>query len=134
MAGAPAEFSDAKGELQPMSLMFRMSGVENGPLLAFVRDNATSLAVGESDAVRAGRTDEELAQAIYDQGEPTVFFRGNGPFLGGAIQRGEMFPTALVMIMPTSKARKEVCVNATRVAENISGLNALDVSAGRFDA
>src|ERR1019366_1954958 len=39
-----------------------------------------------------------------------------------------MFPTALLLIMPTSKARKEVCINATRVAENINGLNALDVS------
>jgi len=128
MAGAPTELSDAKGELQPLSLMFRMSGVENEPFLRFVRDNPASLAVGESEAVRAGRTDEELAQAIYDQGQPTVFFRGNGPFLGGAIQRGEMFPTALIMIMPTSKARKEVCINATRIAENINGVNALDVS------
>jgi ribulose 1,5-bisphosphate synthetase/thiazole synthase len=129
LAGAPTEFSDERGELQPLSLMFRMAGVENKPFLEFVRDNPTSLAVGESEAVRAGRTDDELAKAIYDQGEPTVFFRGNGPFLGGAIQRGEMFPTALIMIMPTSKARKEVCVNATRVAENINGLNAIDVSA-----
>lgn len=128
MAGAPTEISDAKGELQPLSLMFRMSGVENEPLLRFARDNANSLAVGESEAVRAGRTDEELAQAIHDQGEPTIFFRGNGPFLGGAIQRGDMAPTALIMIMPTSKARKEVCVNATRIAENINGINALDVS------
>jgi hypothetical protein len=128
MAGAPTEMSDASGDLQPLSLMFRMSGVENEPFLRFVRDNASSLAVGESEAVRAGRTDEELAQAIHDQGEPTVFFRGNGPFLGGAIQRGEMPPTALIMIMPTSKARKEVCINATRVAENINGVNALDVS------
>lgn len=128
MAGAPTEMSDANGDLQPLSLMFRMSGVETEPFLRFVRDNATSLAVGESDAVRDGRTDEELAQAIYEQGEPTVFFRGNGPFLGGAIQRGEMFPTALIMIMPTSKARKEVCINATRVAENINGVDALDVS------
>ncbi|WJR79237.1 FAD-dependent oxidoreductase [Bradyrhizobium sp. NP1] len=128
MAGAPTELSDEKGDLQPLSLMFRMSGVENEPLLRFARDNANSLAVGESEAVRAGRTDEELAQAIYDQGEPTIFFRGNGPFLGAAIQRGEMAATALIMIMPTSKARKEVCVNATRVAENINGINALDVS------
>jgi hypothetical protein len=128
MAGAPTELSDAKGELQPLSLMFRMSGVENEPLLRYARDNPNSLAVGESEAVRAGRTDEELAKAIYDQGEPAVFFRGNGPFLGGAIQRGEMFPTALIMIMPTSKARKEVCINATRVAENINGTDALAVS------
>lgn len=128
MAGAPTEISDEHGDLQPLSLMFRMSGVENKPFLEFVRDNAASLAVGESEAVRAGRSDEELARAIYDQGEPTVFFRGNGPFLGGAIQRGDMHPTALIMIMPTSKARKEVCINATRVAENINGIHALDVS------
>lgn len=128
MAGAPFEMSDESGDLQPLSLMFRMSGVENGPFLEFVRDNPASLAVGESEWLRGNRTDDELAQAIYDQGEPTVFFKGNGPFLGGAIQRGEMPPTALIMIMPTSKARKEVCINATRVAENIDGTRALDVS------
>lgn len=128
MAGVPTEVSDSKGELQPLSLMFRMSGVENEPLLRFVRDNPSSLAVGESEAVRANRTDAQLAQAIYDQGEPTIFFRSNGPFLGDAIKRGEMAPTALIMIMPTSKARKEVCINATRVAENINGINAMDVS------
>ncbi len=128
MAGAPFEFSDESGDLQPLSLMFRMSGVENEPFLDFVRKNSASLAVGESEWLRGGRTDDELAQAIYDQGEPTAFFRGNGPFLGGAIQRGDMPPTALIMIMPTSKARKEVCINATRVAENIDGTQAIDVS------
>lgn len=128
MAGAPFEFSDESGDLQPISLMFRMSGVENEPFLDFVRDNSASLAVGESDYLRADRSDDDLAQLIHDQGEPTVFFRGNGPFLGGAIQRGDMPPTALIMIMPTSKARKEVCVNATRVAENIDGTRAIDVS------
>lgn len=128
-AGATYEVSDASGDLQPLSLMFRMSGVENAPFLDFVRDNAASLAVGESDYVRGGRSDEELAQAIHAQGAPSVFFKGNGPFLGGAIQRGDMFPTALIMIMPTSEARKEVCVNATRVAENIMGTDAAAVSA-----
>lgn len=128
MAGAPFEFSDESGDLQPVSLMFRMSGVENQPLLDFVRDNSASLAVGESDYLRGDRSDDDLAQLIHDQGEPTVFFRGNGPFLGGAIQRGDMPPTALIMIMPTSKSRKEVCVNATRVAENIDGTKAIEVS------
>jgi hypothetical protein len=128
MAGAPFEMADEKGTLQPISLMFRMSGVENKPFLEFVRDNSASLAVGESDYLRGDRTDDDLARAIYDQGEPTVFFKGDGPFLGGAIQRGDVAPTALIMIMPTSKARKEVCVNATRVAENIDGTKAIDVS------
>lgn len=128
MAGAPFEMSDESGDLQPLSLMFRMAGVETEPFLDFVKDNAASLAVGESEWLRNGRSDEELAQAIHDQGEPTVFFRGNGPFLGGAIQRGDMYPTALIMIMPTSKGRKEVCINSTRVAQNIDGTHAIDVS------
>lgn len=128
LAGAPFEMSDGTGTLQPVSLMFRMSGVENKPLLEFVRDNSASLAVGESDYLRGERTDDDLANLIYEQGEPTVFFKGNGPFLGGAIQRGEVAPTALIMIMPTSKSRKEVCVNATRVAENIDGTHAIQVS------
>lgn len=49
------------------------------------------------------------------------------------IQQGlrdeEMFPTALIMIQPTSVARREVCVNATRVARNIMGTDSAAVSA-----
>jgi hypothetical protein len=45
-----------------------------------------------------------------------VFFKGDGPLLQQAIARGAMFPTALIMIQPTSAARGEVCVNATRVS------------------
>jgi hypothetical protein len=97
-------------------MMFRMAGVETGPLLDFVRENPESVAVGESEAIRGGRTDREIVEEIHRQGQPCVFFKGDGPFLGGAIARGEMFPTALIMIQPTSAARKEVCINATRVS------------------
>lgn len=128
MAGAPFELGDAEGTLQPLSLMFRMSGVENGPLLEFVRNHPENLAVGESDWVRAGRTDAELAEAIYKQGEASVFFKAEGPLMREAIGRGELFPTALIMLYPTSRARKEVCVNATRIAENIDGTQVDQVS------
>ena len=121
MAGAPFELGDKDGKLQPISIMYRMSGVENGPLLSFVRSHPENLAVGESDYVRAGRTDAELAEAIYKQGEASVFFKAGGPLMDGAIKRGDLFPTALIMLYPTSRARKEVCVNVTRVAENIDG-------------
>lgn len=100
---------------QPVSMMFRMAGVETEPLLRFVRDNPDFVAVGESDAIRGGRTDREITEEIYRQGQPCVFFRGDGPFLGNAIASGAMFPTALIMIQPTSQARKEVCINATRI-------------------
>ncbi len=115
MAGAPMLTVARDEKPQPISMMFRMAGVETEPLLRFVRDNPDNVAVGESDAIRGGRTDREITEEIYRQGQPCVFFRGDGPFLGAAIASGEMFPTALIMIQPTSQARKEVCINATRI-------------------
>lgn len=115
MANAPMLTVAQDEKPQPVSMMFRMAGVETEPLLRFVRDNPEFVAVGESDAIRGGRTDREITEEIYRQGQPCVFFRGDGPFLGDAIARGDMFPTALIMIQPTSQARKEVCINATRI-------------------
>lgn len=126
-AGAPYEYGAPDGELQPLSIMFRMSGVETEPLLSFVKKHPEYVAVGESEAIREGRTDQELVDAIYEQGQPSVFFKGDGPFLADAIERGKMFPTALIMIQPTSEPRQEVCVNATRVA-HVSGLNTKGLS------
>lgn len=122
IAGAPYEIGSQDGELQPVSIMFRMSGVENEPLLQFVREHPDYVAIGESPEIRGGRTDQEIVEELYKQGQPTVFFKGNGPFLKEAIEREEMFPTALIMIQPTSISRKEVCINCTRVA-HVNGLD-----------
>lgn len=116
------------GELQPVSLMFRMAGVDTGKLLAFQRDNTESFALGESEAIRGGRTDRELAECAIAQGEPSVFLKGNGKILSQAIERGEMYPTALIMIQPTSRQRKEVCLNTTRVG-GIDGTRTAQLSA-----
>jgi ribulose 1,5-bisphosphate synthetase/thiazole synthase len=116
MAENPMLPHDGTGNPQPVSMMFRMAGVETEPLLAFVRDNPSYVAVGESETIRGGRTDAEITQEIYRQGQPCVFFKGDGPFLAEAIARGELHPTALIMMQPTSAARKEVCINATRVS------------------
>jgi FAD dependent oxidoreductase len=115
-AGAPFEKGGEDGELQPVSIMFRMSGVDTEPLLAFVRDHPEYVAVGESEAIRGGRTDRQLVEEIYNQGQPCVFFKGDGPLLAEAMATGEMYPTALIMIEPTSSNRKEVCINSTRVS------------------
>ena len=114
-AGGQVLQGGADGELQPVSLMFRMAGVQTGPLLDFLRAHPEHFALGESEAIRQGRTDHELAEAARAQGEPTVFLKGNGPLLTDAIARGEMYPTALIMIQPTSRQRGEVCLNTTRV-------------------
>lgn len=128
-AGAPYELSDASGELQPLSLMFRMSNVDAPALLRFAQANVESLAVGESDYIRGSLSDRQLVDKLVEQGEPSVFFKSEGPFLGDAIRRGDLAPTALIMIQPTSKARREVCVNATRVGGNIDGTDTAAVSA-----
>lgn len=116
LGGADFLKGGENNQYQPISLMFRLSGVDTEKLLKFARNHPESLALGESDAMRQGRTDKELAESLYQQGEPAVFLKGNGPLMAESIQKGELFPTALIMIQPTSHGRKEVCLNATRVA------------------
>ncbi len=116
------------GELQPVSLMFRMAGVRTAPLLDFLHAHPEHFALGESDAIRQGRTDQALAEAARVQGEPTVFLKGNGPLVAGAIARGELYPTALIMVQPTSRHRGEVCLNTTRVG-GIDGMRTQALSA-----
>lgn len=114
-AGAEVLPRDPDERLQPVSMMFRMAGVETAALLDFIVEHPEFFALGESEAIRRGRTDAELAEEIRRQGQPCVFLKGDAAFLGGAIARGDMYPTALIMIQPTSEARGEVCVNSTRV-------------------
>ena len=116
------------GELQPVSLMFRMAGVRTQALLDFLHAHPEHFALGESEAIRQGRTDRELAEAARQQGEPTVFLKGDGPLVTGAIARGELYPTALIMIQPTSRQRGEVCLNTTRVG-GINGTRTQALSA-----
>lgn len=127
LAGADALKGDGGGCFQPISLMFRMSGVETRPLLDFVRTDTDSFALGESDAIRNERSDAELAQSLWEQGEPAVFLRGDGPLMAAAIKKQELFPTALIMIQPTSSPRREVCLNTTRVA-NVDATNTAALS------
>jgi hypothetical protein len=126
-AGGATLHGGPNGELQPVSLMFRMAGVQTETLLEFLRDHPEHFALGESDAIRRNRSDRELAEAAIEQGEPTVFLKGNGPLLKQAIDSGEMYPTALIMIQPTSRARREVCLNTTRVGE-IDGIRTAALS------
>ncbi|HEY9280924.1 MAG TPA: FAD-dependent oxidoreductase [Eoetvoesiella sp.] len=122
LAGAAFDLGGKDGEFQPLSMMFRMSGVDTPSLLAYVQSFPENFALGESDAIRGGRTDAQIAQELLKQGQPTVFIKGDGKVLSDAIAQGQMYPTALIMIQPTSSARREVCLNTTRVAN----VNALD--------
>lgn len=114
-AGAPFELGQpGSGELQPVSLIFRMMGVETEPLLRFVRAHPEHFGLAEHSA--RGLTPAQAAEGLYRQGLPKVFLVAEGPLLGGAIARGEMYPTSMIGVTPVSLARKEVSLNTTRLA------------------
>ena len=127
-AGGQVLHGGSQGEMQPVSMMFRMAGVRTAPLLEFMHAHPEHFALGESDAIRQGRTDQALAKAALAQGEPTVFLKGDGPLVAGAIERGELYPTALIMVQPTSRQRGEVCLNSTRVG-GVDGTRTQELSA-----
>jgi hypothetical protein len=113
-AGVPHEKGDAaKGELQPVTLMFRMVGVDGERLLRFVRDNPENAGLGEYEGLGLSR--RECAEALYRQGLPKVFLVADGPVMREAIARGDLHRSSMMGITPTSLARREVSINTTRV-------------------
>lgn len=120
LAGAMSEMGGPQGELQPVTLIFRMVGVETEPLLDFVRCHPDYVGLGE--CLLEPRSKPECAAALYRQGIPSVFFDGRGPFLVEAIERGELFPCGLLAVCPVSTQRKEVSLNTTRIA-NLDATN-----------
>lgn len=114
--GAGAEFiqGDGAGVFQPVTMVFRMAGVDTGRLLDFVRNNPENLALKENPWIT--QTREECLAGLLAQNQPKVFLRAQGPLLSQAIASGELYPTALLAVTPVSVARREVSLNTTRVA------------------
>jgi hypothetical protein len=115
LAGAPTEKGGAGGVFQPVTMMFRMQGVETGPLLDFVVDHPEYVGLGESPATQA-LSKAECARRLREQNVPSVFFDGQRPFIADAIARGELHPCGILAVCPVSTARKEVSLNTTRIA------------------
>lgn len=113
MAGAPYEAGDPEGNFQPVSLVFRMSGVEKEPLFGFVRRHPENIVIGDNPIYPDRQT---CIENLIKQGYPRVFFDGKGPLLSRAIAAGEMYPTALISVCPVSTQRREVSLNTTRIA------------------
>lgn len=113
LAGAPFQAGDKDGNFQPISLVFRMSGVEKEPLFRFIRDHPENIVIGDNPIYPDKQT---CIDNLIKAGYPRVFFNGKGPLLSAAIQRGEMYPTALISVCPVSTPRKEVSCNTTRIA------------------
>lgn len=101
--------------LQPVSLVFRMAGIDTGRLLAFVGAEPENVSVLEYPGFAADRG--AAVAGLVAQGQPKVFLVPEGPLLGKAIEEGRMYPTSLVAITPNSTRRREVSINTTRVPE-----------------
>lgn len=113
-AGAPFELGDAAaGDLQPVTMVFRMLGVDGERLLRFVRDHPENFGLAEYPGITLSK--KECAEALYRQGQPKVFAIAEGPLLGAAIASGEMFKTSMIGVTPVSAKRREVSLNTTRI-------------------
>ena len=126
--GAGAQFlhGDGKGTFQPVTMVFRMAGVDTQKLLDFAEANPENLALGENPWLNKGR--EECLREPIAQGYPKVFLKADGPLLSKAIADGELYPTALLAVTPVSTDRREVALNTTRVA-NVDATDTAALSA-----
>jgi len=119
VAGADFEIGSETGELQPVSMVFRMSGVDTKKLLQFVVDHPENAGLAENPIINKSK--EECAKELYELGLPKVFFEGSGPMLSEGIAKGDIYPCSMLAIIPVSMERNEVAINSTRV----SGVNAI---------
>lgn len=113
-AGAPWEIGNAStGDLQPVSMVYRMQGVDTQRLLEFVREHPEHFGLAEDKA--RGMTAREAAEGLYKQGLPKVFMVANGPLMTKAIADGEMYQSSMIAVTPISLQRREVSINSTRI-------------------
>lgn len=125
LAGAEIMVSNAQREFQPLTMLFRIGGVNVPELLDFCVAEPENLAVGESEWMGSELTARECAERLREQGQPAVFIKGDGPLIQKGIAEGRLQPTALIGIIPVSNERREVSVNTTRIAN----INATDTAA-----
>ncbi|MCK5805491.1 MAG: FAD-dependent oxidoreductase, partial [Lentisphaeria bacterium] len=121
LAGAPVEAGGERGELQPISLTFRMCNVDFAALVEFVQDEPGEFLLGENLVFSSDPV--ECARRLADAGYPYAALSAQGKTLGHAIECGAMFPCTAAFMTPTSVRKREVCVNTTRLA----GIDAADV-------
>lgn len=125
LAGGQVIEGDGQGTYQPVSLVYRLAGVDFASYMTFVRDHPEEFLLGENPAI--GLSPAECAVRAYEVGLPHVALSCDGPLLSSAIASGEMYPSTFVFTWPTSVERGEVGLNTTRVA-GVDGTNPRQLS------
>jgi len=114
LAGGEILEGSSDGDFQPVSLIFRMVNVDFDKLITFAHEHFEEILLAENSSL--GVTAKQAAQKLRDAGHPYLALSAHGETLGNAIRAGEMFETTAVFITPNSIAKREVCLNVTRVA------------------
>jgi hypothetical protein len=125
LAGADFLHGSPKGEFQPITLVFRMTNVDYGRYVTFVRDHPEEFILGESTVI--DKSAAECAEEIYKSGYPFAGIKASGPLLSREINSGRMFPCTAVYVWPTSIQRREVGINTTRIA-NVDATDTVKLS------
>lgn len=114
MAGGELLRGDERGQMQPVSLVFRIAGVDFERLLRWVRDDPQQALLAENPVLEPDRA--KAAQMLYEAGFPYVAISADGPALASAIQTNEMYPCTAMFMTPTCMTTGALCVNSTRLA------------------
>lgn len=125
LAGAECEKGGPGGEFQPLSMVFQMGPVDFRPLLEFVRDHPEEILLAENPTI--DKSPAECARALYETGYPYLALSAKGKLLGQAIESGEMFPCTAFFMSPVNLGRRELTLNATRLA-NIDATDPAELS------
>ena len=113
-AGAEFEKGDeAAGDLQPVTMMFRMMGIDTPRLLDFVKAHPENF--GLAEYADKHMSVEQAAEGLHRQGLAKVFLVSHGPLMRDAIARGELYQSSMIAVTPVSPARREVSLNTTRL-------------------
>ena len=115
MAGGSVLYGDESGNMQPVSLVFRMAGVKFEPFLRFIRENPEEAILAENQVME--RDKAKAAEMLCSKGYPYVALSAQGKLLGDAIRKSEIYPCTAMFMTPASMQAGEVCVNSTRIAQ-----------------
>lgn len=125
MAGGSVLYGNENGEMQPVSLVFRMSGVNFETFLRFIRDNPEEALLAENPVLEKDQA--EAAELLYKNGYPYVALSAGGKLLGNAIRKNEMYPCTAMFMTPVLMQTGDLCINSTRLSQ-INGDNTENAS------
>ncbi len=114
LCGAKVFYGSEQGEFQPVSLIYRMSGVDFEKFLAYIRDHPSEAILAENPVLPTDP--QEAALRLYQNGLPYVALSSHSQLLSAALAAGRLHPCTAAFITPTSRKRREVCLNVTRLA------------------